>query len=401
MSAHPDGSATSAPPVGQERRGGAAALVRLLGHMLRTYGRILAAAWRAFGLVSRELIFWALVMPPFLLFTHTTLLLDHVFFPRLRRVRMPPPVFLIGHPRSGTTFVHRLLHATGDYAAFRVRDIIFPALTARRLLYPLLDLLLRRWKPGHDAAGGHAVTPDSVEEEEMLFLHLLDTQFLSFLSPLGLHEGGFAALVENDAQPHRMAAVGFLEGCLRRQCLDSGRSQVIANMNYAALRLRSLLARFPQARVIYILRSPFAAVPSHLSLHRAMFRERWPGLEARRPDLLQGYYHRRVAASVRLYRSMDDMIRDGTLPPDRLLLLRYEEVMADPAAALRQIFEFTGLAPSAALQAQIAEAVGRQRKYVRPHRNADLSAFGIPEAELTRDLADFNTRHGFTPGEPG
>jgi len=371
----------------------------------RVYGRTAAAAWRCFGAAGRDSWFWTLGLPPLLLFTWLTLLLDRLFFPAFRRVPVSRPVFLVGHPRSGTTLLHRLLHATGDYAAFRVRDLLLPALTARRLVFPLLDLLLRRRTAGHDAAGGHAAGPDSVEEEELLFLPLLDTQFLSFQSPLGLHPRGFAELVEGDgpedmraeARGRHHAGVRFLEACFRRQIYATGRSRIVAKMNYSLLRLRTLLARFPDAHFVCILRSPYQTIPSQLSLHRAILLQRWPGLDARRPDLLLGYYRRRYQASLALYRHMDGLIRSGGIPADRLLLLTYESLTGDLAGAVEKITAFTGLPVSPALRAHIAQAAAAQQHYARPHRNARLADFGLSEADITRDLADFNARHGFTP----
>ena len=47
-----------------------------------------------------------------------TLGLDHLFYPRHRKQPIDRPIFIIGNPRSGTTFLHRLLLGAGDMAAF-------------------------------------------------------------------------------------------------------------------------------------------------------------------------------------------------------------------------------------------------------------------------------------------
>ncbi len=64
----------------------------------------------------------------------TTLGLDHVFYPGHRKHAIDRPIFIIGNPRSGTTFLHRLLLGAGDMAALELWEMMFPAITARKLL---------------------------------------------------------------------------------------------------------------------------------------------------------------------------------------------------------------------------------------------------------------------------
>lgn len=44
-------------------------------------------------------------------------MLDHLFFPGFKKVEVKRPVFIIGHPRSGTTFIHKLFTQTDEMAA--------------------------------------------------------------------------------------------------------------------------------------------------------------------------------------------------------------------------------------------------------------------------------------------
>lgn len=43
--------------------------------------------------------------------------LDHLIYPGFRRIPLDRPVFIIGNPRSGTTFLHRFLLETQQQAA--------------------------------------------------------------------------------------------------------------------------------------------------------------------------------------------------------------------------------------------------------------------------------------------
>ena len=57
--------------------------------------------------------------------------------PGYRKTPVDRPVFIVGNPRSGTTFLHRLLLGSGDdLAAFELWEMLFPAITARKVLGP-------------------------------------------------------------------------------------------------------------------------------------------------------------------------------------------------------------------------------------------------------------------------
>ena len=100
-----------------------------MGHYLRLYRTIN----KTFG-------FWLRPLGTFLILqvrqaiSATTLGLDHLIYPRHRKQAIDRPIFIIGNPRSGTTFLHRLLLGAGGMAAFELWEMLFPAITARKLL---------------------------------------------------------------------------------------------------------------------------------------------------------------------------------------------------------------------------------------------------------------------------
>ncbi len=54
-----------------------------------------------------------------------TMALDGVFFSGWRTEPIDRPIFIVGNPRSGTTFPHRLLLGAGDTAAFELFEMLF------------------------------------------------------------------------------------------------------------------------------------------------------------------------------------------------------------------------------------------------------------------------------------
>ena len=156
----------------------------------------------------------------------------------------------------------------------------------------------------------------------------------------------FTELVMADEQPPaiRRSAMKFLRGCLQRQIyLHRQAAACDEDDDYSAMRTRSLLEEFPDARFVYIVRpSPLETIPSHLTLHRNMFEHMWK-LRRIPPNLLQRYYERRYRHNLEFYRYMETLIESGAVPQNQLLVVPYNEFKTNLAAQMDQIIDFTGL----------------------------------------------------------
>ncbi|MBA4367501.1 MAG: hypothetical protein C0403_07665, partial [Desulfobacterium sp.] len=74
----------------------------------------------------------------------TCLFLDEIFFPGYRRVAVLNPVFVVGFPRSGTTYLHRLLNS--DYEQFtslKLWEILFAPSILQKKFFRILGKIDR------------------------------------------------------------------------------------------------------------------------------------------------------------------------------------------------------------------------------------------------------------------
>ena len=60
--------------------------------------------------------------------------LDPILFPSLRRTQVIAPTFCVGHARSGTTYLHRLMAADPQFSYALMYELFFPSLLEKRLL---------------------------------------------------------------------------------------------------------------------------------------------------------------------------------------------------------------------------------------------------------------------------
>lgn len=363
---------------------------------LKIYLRILTASWSTFGF-NKEFLRFLFIMPVRLLFNSITLFLDNIFFPEYRKVKIEKPIIIISHPRSGSTFLHRLLTQTGEFAVFEFWQILFPALVARKILAPFIMSMIKKEKDTfYPKEVGHKMALNSIEEEELLFNHTFNTQFMTLETSLGLGDKDFLDLVYSDNQPEniRQKTVHFFKQCLQRQIFYLGKKQILAKMNYSGFRIQSLLEAFPDARIIYLVRSPYETIPSHLSLHRSIFDYKW-GLKNIPANRLRRYFERRYDYNVRFYQYIEDLISKETFNPSQFMTLSYDLLKNDLGRAIEVILEFTGIEISKELRKRIQEQIKMQSSYRRKHRNLDLEEFGLSKERIAKDLSFVFDKYGF------
>ena len=104
------------------------------------WARMLRLAWRdphpagRRRMLSRLLVFVPLVAS----FHAVCFFLDGILFPGLHRVRVRAPVFLVGHARSGTTLLHRLMSRDAErFSSFLLYELYFPSLLQKKAIRAL------------------------------------------------------------------------------------------------------------------------------------------------------------------------------------------------------------------------------------------------------------------------
>lgn len=177
-----------------------------------------------------------------------------------------PPIFIIGHWRSGTTHLHQLLSQDPQFGFVTLMQASFPLDFLTSVGGPLLAALL----PSNRLVDAVPVTLDSPWEEEMAMACFGSLSFFhAFFFPRqgrriyreSVHFDGIsAARVEEWWRDYRY----FLK---KVQCAQPGRRLVLKNPANSA-RVAALRERFPGAKFIHIHRHPEEVYASTLFLYR-------------------------------------------------------------------------------------------------------------------------------------
>ncbi len=295
---------------------------------------------------------------------------------------MPAPLMVVGLPRTGTTLLHRLLSLVQGVRAPRTWEVRQPLPRSRpdlRRDLGKLQISAFKWAaPGIDAK--HRVSSD--DPEECMFL--MDPSFVSptfwVLAPVfGYHDW---MLGQDMAGPYR----SYRELLLHLHAQDAaGRRFVLKAPSHTPF-VDRLLDQFPDMMLVQTHRDPKKVTASvnslFASLHSAVCDE---------PDL-----PRMARANLRMLRQMadDNIAARQRLGRGRVLDVRFEDLVADPIGAVRDIHREYDLELTGDDVRRIEVYLERRHRHrfgKHVYRNED---FGLDEDELTRAFAPYNERFG-------
>lgn len=326
--------------------------------------------------------------------------LDGILFPGLWRTPIRQPIFVLGHARSGTTHVHRLLmRDEGRYSSFLFYEMFFPSLLQKKIIrfFARLDRdrlggavekRVRAWEDRHYAAVRKVHEMGLTEHEEddiVLYYSCASGYWISKMPYMG--DLDFYS-VDRWSPRKRRRLMRFYKECVRRQLYLNGGDKVHLSKNpIFAGRVEALLETFPDARIVVPVRHPEETIPSLLKLLSGGWRRlRWDPERVRRCQ--------RVLAdqSFHTYRHPLEVI--ARHPETRSAVIDYRELVEDPSAAIHRLYDELGIPMTAAFAAVLAEESARARKHVSGH-SYSLEEFGLDAGAIRADLGDLYERFGW------
>ena len=310
------------------------------------------------------------------------------------------PIYVTGLARSGTTILLETLARHPDVATHRYRD--FPMVFTPYLWNRWLDLVPRQAEaPAERSHGdGIAVTSESPEAfEEPLWMAFFPHQ----------HELSSSAVLDRQTDCPQFER--FYRDHIRKLLAVRGRRRYVAKGNYNLTRIAYLAKLFPHARFVIPVRDPVWHIASLMKQHRLFLdgqRDNPPGQrhlrrvghfefgEDRRPiNVGDG---QATAAIMELWRAGEEVrgwarywshmhryIADRLEQDPRLrasvLIVRYEDLCADPRTTLQELLLHCALSPSPELLSEAAERFHPPSYYRPKFSPAELSIIAEETAE--------------------
>lgn len=287
-----------------------------------------------------------------------------------------PPVIVLGLPRTGTTFLHRLLAQDPDaygppaWQVWRPLPRLDGPDRRREITIRALDGL-RRISPTLDAK--HYQEADEPEE----CYHLLDPSFCApGLTMLCQASGYWKWVRSQDMRPAYRMYHEYLR--IIQSTMPTKRLTLKAPLHTPYM--EEIAAEIPAVRFVQTHRDPVEAAGSMASLAYSMF-----GVTSPRHDP-----HALGAMTLELLcwlaeRSMAQRSR-SELPVVDVL---YRDLVSDPVGTARQVHEAHGLAWTAPVEQAVRDGAARRPQHAKGRHRYELSDFGLSEARVREALEPY------------
>jgi hypothetical protein len=366
------------------------------------YLRMLRLVWRESNEhIRRRYLFVLLVTLPLVSSFHAVcFFLDGLLFPSLFWTEIRSPVFVVGHARSGTTLVHRLLSRDeGRFSSFVLYELYLPSLLQKklirlcaridqRLLNGWMEGRIRAWERKRYAAmrGVHEMGLDQPEEDDLVFYYSLASGFwitrLPYMGELDFY------YVDRWSDRKRRRLMRFYADCVRRQLYLNGSDKIHLSKNPVfAGRVESLIEAFPDARFVVPLRNPYETIPSLLKLVRSG----WKRLDWE-PERVERCLRILAHQSFDTYRHPLEVL--SRHPEIAHAVVDYRDLISDPAVAIEGIYRDLGLSVSPQYREQLLAGTGRAEAHSSTH-SYSLEEFDLASDDIRMQLADLFERYGW------
>lgn len=294
----------------------------------------------------------------------------------------PHPLFIIGHWRCGTTFLHELLCSDPRHSYATTYECLTPChflLTERRF-----TPVLKRLVPQTRIIDGTKAGIDRPQEDEFaLCMQDAPSPYLGFAFPAGqrLYEKYMYPERLSPREMNRWQRV-FMDFLKRLIVMRPGR--LILKSPVHTFRIRKLLELFPNARFVHIVRNPYEVVPSMIRMLNILpvaFALQKPDLS----DLEDGV--------VNLLSLLDRRFQEtrALIPPGHLHEVRYENLVADPRSEMKKLYDSLGMPGFEQALPGIEEYLAG----VKDHQAASYELSPALSGRIRHDCGDIIERYGY------
>jgi len=307
---------------------------------------------------------------------------DKLFYKIARKPSIKNPIVIVGNPRSGTTFLQRYLIQSSLGRGAQLWQLIYPSIVLQKLIKPLLPILEKISPARHHSTAAHKTSLTSIETDDVgLFFRYFDGFFLyGFL--LSFADEDLFEYFDPRVRDTSKRDFDWFESVWSRTMVNQD-VPYIGKLFSLSTNLPSFQKRFPDAKILYMIRNPLNVIPSGLSLVTGVLDKRFGfwSLEKRKRDQ---YIERLYNALVTLLKRFHEDWTNEKINKSGVLIVRYDQMMSDFDQLMENILNFIDQKPSEELIEKIKKTAEMQRNYKSEH-GYDLEKFGLTEDQIKKD----------------
>lgn len=242
----------------------------------------------------------------------------------------PSPVFIIGHWRSGTTYLHQLLCQDNRLGYVSTLQAFAPdiCISGARVLWPIFRALLPKKRPIDNVE----MALEYPEEEEWAVGNLCGHSFYrGLVFPRSLNSNFNRILcLGNDVQSQQEWKQTYIS-VLKKASFKMNNKQLVIKNPMNTIRIPVLLDMFPDAKFIHIYRNPYVIYYSTCFFFSVMIRQ-YQLEKVSRQDIENSV--------LEIFSNMMDRFWNdkNMIPSENLVEVKFEDLEKNPFRTIERIY---------------------------------------------------------------
>lgn len=302
---------------------------------------------------------------------------------KLSSIDLPDdPVFIIGHWRTGTTYLQKLMSFDENFVTPTLFHTFIPKgfVNSYRFYKPIMKYALGENRPFDNMKAGM----DEPQEDEFALLRLSG---YSPLNKLIFPESSKYFLLDNvEFTPFKGSLNDWeksIDFFYKKLSFVYYKRLLIKNP-FHSMRIDFLKKKFPKAKFIHIYRNPLDVVPSTMKMWSIVgsnneMNGKWSSPKCEEVAEFYDFLLRKVHA---------DLMK---LPKDDYTEIAFEEIESDPAKAIKKIYDSLGISYSEAYLGRIIQFVDNNSDYQK-----NRYSISNEDAEIVRSkMKQHMIRYGY------
>ncbi|NHJ48439.1 MAG: sulfotransferase [Asgard group archaeon] len=265
------------------------------------------------------------------------------------------PIFILGHWRSGTTYLHMLMTRNQNYSFASNLETFFPHvfLGSRKLFRWLLDSNM----PKQRRQDSFKIGPDLPGEEDFAIANMSQLSYyhgLAFPNRRNYYSKylTFENVDQKEIDKWKKLYLFYLKKLTYKA---KGKRLVIKNPPNTG-RIKLLLELFPNAKFIHIYRNPYEVYPSTVKMYHNLV----PPFFLQVPDI---FHAESIVLDIYEEIHRKFFVEKDLIPKGNLIELSYEEFLDNPLNSMERIYSDLSLDDFEKTKPALIEYINAQKRY--------------------------------------